>query len=69
MSLAKLKKAELQELFNVNNLEFDPDWNKDELVDELEEAGITAEYDSPGGTRETKKERQKRLLARTDRTN
>ena len=62
MSLKKLKKAELQALFDANDLGYDPDWNKDELIDELEDAGITAEQDS--STRESKKERQARLRAR-----
>ena len=70
MSLAKLKKAELQELFTANNLSFDPDWNKDELVGELEEAGIfeTEKTDAKhsDGKHLTKADRQKRLLARTD---
>ena len=69
MSLAKLKKAELIALAEANALDYDPDWSKVDLAEELEAAGITAESDSPGVTRETKKERQKRLLARTDRTN
>ncbi len=62
MSLRQLKKAELIALADANDLDFDPDWNKTELADELEAAGITA--DSPGATRESKKERQARLKAR-----
>lgn len=63
VSLAKLKKVELQALAEANDLGFDPDWTKAELVDELEAAGITVESDEPG-RRESKKERQARLKAR-----
>ncbi len=69
MSLAKLKKAELVALAEANDLSLDPDWTKDEILGELEHAGITADSaatanDNPGVKRETKKERTARLLAR-----
>lgn len=64
MSLTKLKKAELQALAEANDLGFDPDWNKAELIEELEAAGITTEADDSSATRESKKERQARLRAR-----
>lgn len=64
MSLTKLKKAELQALAEANDLGFDPDWNKAELIEELEAAGVTGENDGASGTRESKKERQARLRAR-----
>ena len=64
MSLTKLKKVELQALAEANDLGFDPDWNKAELIDELEAAGITTENDDSSATRESKKERQARLRAR-----
>lgn len=70
MSLAKLKKAELITLAESNDLGVDPDWTKDELIDELTEAGIfeteKAEHSHSSGKHLTKTDRQKRLLARTD---
>lgn len=67
MSLAKLKKDELVALAETHDLSVDPDWNKAELVEELEEAGISAENsDDEKSPHLTKADRQKRLLARTD---
>lgn len=64
MSLAKLKKNELVALAEANNLSLDPDWTKDEIIGELEHAGIEGGVSNPGVKRETKKERTARLLAR-----
>ena len=77
MSLAKLKKAELQALFEKHGYSYDPDWNKEELITELNDAGITAEsvdnevstdtkHSHADGKYLTKANRQKRLFSRTN---
>lgn len=71
MSLAKLKKAELVALAEANDLGVDPDWNKDEIIEELEAAGITTENDNEvstdadeGHAHVSKAERQAKLKQR-----
>ena len=77
MSLAKLKKAELITLAESHDLSVDPDWNKDEIIEELEAAGIEAEnvdnevstdskHSHSDGKRLSKVDQQKRLFSRTD---
>lgn len=66
MSLTKLKKDELVALAEANDLGIDSDWNKAELIEELEAAGISAENDGEGNAHLSKADRQKRLLGRTD---
>lgn len=77
MSLAKLKKAELITLAESHDLNVDPDWNKDEIIEELEAAGIEAEnvdnevstatkHSHSDGKHLSKVDRQRRLFSRTD---
>ena len=72
MSLAKLKKAELQALAESHDLGYDPDWNKDELVSELEDAGVTEPLtdanQSAGHAHVSKAERRARLMRLHDHT-
>ncbi len=69
MSLAKLKKDELNALAESHNLSLDPDWTKAEMIEALEAEGVEAndaEYSHADGKHLTKADRQKRLFARTD---